>query len=162
LVRQALISGQTGLARRLLGRPFALEGEIVHGAAVGAGLRVPTANLKARNELIPRTGVYVTFLSLDGRRWESVTNIGTRPTITGRLAGPATVETHILDFEKELYGAQVCVEFLLRVREERRFDSTEALVSRIRKDVATARRLFEWIRRVAPGCLSDQAVGESR
>ena len=162
LVRQALISGQSGLARRLLGRPFALEGEIVHGAAVGASLKVPTANLQARNELIPRTGVYVTFLNLDGRRWKSVTNVGTRPTITGQLAGPATVETHVLDFEKELYGAQVCVEFLLRLREERRFESPEALVSRIGRDVATARRFFEWVRRVAPGCLPGWKVGESR
>ncbi len=162
LVRQALISGQAGLARRLLGRPFALEGEIVHGAAVGASLKVPTANLQARNELIPRTGVYVTFLNLDGRRWKSVTNVGTRPTITGQFAGPATVETHVLDFEKELYGAQVCVEFLLRVREERRFESPEALVSRISRDVATARRFFEWVRHAAPGCLADRKVGESR
>ncbi len=162
LVRQALISGQAGLARRLLGRPFSLEGEIVHGAAVGASLKVPTANLLARNELIPRTGVYVTFLNLDGRRWKSVTNIGTRPTITGQLAGPQTVETHVLDFGEELYGAKVCVEFLLRVREERRFASTEALVSRIRKDVATARRFFGWVRCVAPGCLPDDAADESR
>ena len=161
LVRQALISGQAGLARRLLGRPFALEGEIVHGAAVGASLKVPTANLLTRNELIPRTGVYVTFLNLAGRRRESVTNIGTRPTLTGQLDGPLTVETHVLDFEKELYGARVCVEFLMRVREERRFESTEVLVSRIKKDVTTARRFFEWVRRVAPGCLADAAPGQS-
>ena len=162
MVRQALISGQAGLARRLLGRPFALEGEIVHGAAVGTDLRVPTANLLSQNELIPRTGVYVTFLNLDGRRWESVTNIGTRPTLTRQLAGPLTLETHVLDFDKELYGAQVCVEFLLRLREERRFESTEALVSRIRKDVAVARRFFKWVRRVTPGCLSEDAIGRSR
>jgi riboflavin kinase / FMN adenylyltransferase len=161
LVRQALISGQAGLARRFLGRPFALEGEIVHGAAVGTSLTVPTANLLTRNELIPRTGVYVTFLDLEGRRWKSVTNIGTRPTLTGQSGGPVTVETHVLDFEKELYGARVCVEFLVRVREERRFESTEALVSRIKKDVATAHRFFEWVRRVAPGCLSDAAAGKS-
>ncbi len=161
MVRQALISGQAGLARRFLGRPFALDGEIVHGAAVGTSLKVPTANLVTRNELIPRTGVYVTFLDLDGRRWKSVTNIGTRPTLTGQSGGPLTVETHVLDFEKELYGARVCVEVLMRVREERRFESTEALVSRIKKDVATARRFFEWVQRVAPGCLSDAAAGKS-
>jgi riboflavin kinase/FMN adenylyltransferase len=162
MVRQALVSGQAGLARRFLGRPFALEGEIVHGAAVGTSLRVPTANLSARNELIPRTGVYVTFLKLDGRRHKSVTNIGTRPTVTGQLAGPLTIETHVLDFEKELYGAQACVEFLIRLREEQRFGSTGTLVSRIRKDVAAARRFFEWVRRVAPGCLSEDATGKPR
>ena len=162
MVRQALISGQAGLARRLLGRPLALEGEVVHGAAVGSGLRVPTANLQAWNELIPRTGVYVSFLTLEGRRWKSVTNIGTRPTLTGELSGPLTVETHVLDFDGELYGAQVCVEFLLRLREERRFASTEALVSRIRKDVAAARRFFEWVWRVVPECPSGDAVGRSR
>jgi riboflavin kinase/FMN adenylyltransferase len=162
MVRQALISGQAGLARRLLGRPFALGGEIVHGAAVGTSLRVPTANLSSQNELIPRTGVYVTFLNLGGRRRKSVTNIGTRPTLTGQLAGPPTVETHVLDFKEELYGARVCVEFLMRLREEQRFESTGELVSRIRKDVTAARRFFEWVRRVAPGCLSEDADGKPR
>jgi riboflavin kinase/FMN adenylyltransferase len=159
MVRQSLISGQAGLARRLLGRPFALEGEVVHGAAVGSGLRVPTANVGARNELIPRTGVYLSFLTLEDSRRKSVTNIGTRPTLTGQVAGPLTIETHILDFEGELYGAEVSVELLVRLREERRFASTDALVSRIRKDVASARRFFEWMRRVAPRCLNGDAAG---
>jgi riboflavin kinase/FMN adenylyltransferase len=158
LVRQSLISGQAGLARRLLGRPFALEGEVVHGAAAGSGLRVPTANVDARNELIPRTGVYVSFLALGDRRRKSVTNIGTRPTLTGLASGPLTVETHILDFEGELYGAEVCVELLVRLREERRFPSTDALVNRIRTDVVAARRFFEWMRQVAPQCLKEDVA----
>ena len=151
MVRQALITGQVALARRLLGRPFSLEGEVVHGTATGAHIRIPTANLRARNEIVPRTGVYVTTAVVDGGRWQGVTNIGTRPTVTGDEASEVTIETHILDFERDLYGAEIELEFLLRLREERRFPSTVELAAQIRKDVALARRYFRWLERAAPG-----------
>ncbi len=148
MVRQALVTGQVALARRLLGRPFSLEGEVVHGTGIGAGIRVPTANISSCNELSPRNGVYVTILRTNGKSYESVTNVGTRPTVTGQIAGPATVESHILDFDGDLYGAPVELDFLLRLREERRFVSTDALASRIQRDVAAARRYFAWVGRV--------------
>jgi riboflavin kinase/FMN adenylyltransferase len=155
-VRQALLSGQVGLARRLLARPFALEGQIVHGTSTGAGIRVPTANLRTSNELIPRTGVYVSILTVDGRRHWSVTNVGVRPTVTSGLDAPVTIETHLLDFDDDVYGRPVKLEFLLRLREERRFPGTDALVAQIRKDIARARRYFLWADRVSPELVTDQ------
>jgi riboflavin kinase/FMN adenylyltransferase len=140
-VRQALMSGQVALARRLLGRPYAMDGIIVHGAARGAGLRIPTANLQTANELIPRSGVYVTYLTIEGSRYQSVTNVGFRPTIAEE--DPVlTIETHLLDQNRDLYGAQVRVEYLLRLRDERKFPGPETLVAQIRRDIARARRFF--------------------
>jgi len=142
-VRQALLSGQVALARRLLGRPYTLEGEIVSGAATGSGLRVPTANLRTENELIPRMGVYVTLLTVEGNRRQSVTNIGVSPTVTGLASSaPLTIESHVLDFQQDLYGRRVALEFLVRLREERRFRDKAALVAQIGRDVARARRYF--------------------
>jgi riboflavin kinase/FMN adenylyltransferase len=156
-IRQALIAGQGGLARRLLGRPYSLEGHIVHGTAAGAGLRVPTANLQAMNELIPRNGVYVTLLSIDGRRHRSVTNIGVRPTISGSDASaPVTVETHVLDFQGDIYGRKVTLEFLLRLRDERRFPDKRALVAQIQKDVRRAERFMGWFERAVPTVMTDK------
>src|SRR6266516_2335661 len=127
-VRQSLLAGQVALARRLLGRPYALAGEIVHGDAVGAGLEIPTANLRTPNELIPRKGVYCTMLAVDGRRHRGVTNVGVRPTISGGADdAPLTIETHVLGFHGDLYGRSVSLEFLLRLRDERRFPGKDAL-----------------------------------
>jgi riboflavin kinase / FMN adenylyltransferase len=155
-VRQALLAGQVALARRLLGRPYALEGEIVHGTATGAGIAFPTANLKSPNELIPRNGVYVTLLIVDGRRHPAVTNIGVRPTVMTAAGGAAvTIETYVLDFSQNLYGRNVTVEFLLRLREERKFSGKDALAIQIRKDTLKARRYFGWLKRAAPALLAD-------
>jgi riboflavin kinase/FMN adenylyltransferase len=151
-VRQALFAGQVALARRLLGRPFALEGEIVHGAAVGTGLRIPTANLRTANELIPRNGVYTVRLTVAGQRHNGVTNIGIRPTVNPAAADsePPTIETHLLDFHGDLYGRNVELELLLYLREERRFSDTRALVIQIAKDMARARRYLSWFERDRP------------
>jgi riboflavin kinase/FMN adenylyltransferase len=158
-VRQALLAGQVALARRLLGRPYALEGEVVHGTATGAGLAFPTANLKSPNELIPRNGVYVTLLMVDGRKYPAVTNIGVRPTVTTAPGAAAvSIETYALDFRQNLYDRSVTVEFLLRLREERKFPGKDALVSQIRKDVLKARRYFGWLKQVAPALLEENSA----
>jgi riboflavin kinase/FMN adenylyltransferase len=101
-IRQALISGQVGLARRLLARPYALRGMIVHGTGTGTNLQIPTANLQSSNELIPRHGVYVTLFSVDGRRYRGVANIGFRPTVAETAS--LSIETHLLDFNQDVYG----------------------------------------------------------
>jgi len=151
-VRQALCAGQVSLARRLLGRPYALQGEIVHGTAIGTGIRVPTANLRTANELIPRNGVYVAILTCEGRRCPGVTNIGVRPTVTqDPAAAIPIVETHLLDFEGDLYGREVSLELLLYMREERCFDNVQALVVQIRRDIERARRYFRWCEKATPG-----------
>ena len=150
-IRQALIAGQVSLARRLLGRTFSLEGEIVHGAARGAGLGIPTANLRPRNELIARNGVYATILNEEGRRHWGVTNIGVRPTVTPEGTVPEmSIETHLLDFTGDLYGREVALELVLFLREERRFENARALVAQIRKDILRTRRYLRWFEAAAP------------
>jgi riboflavin kinase/FMN adenylyltransferase len=147
-VRQAVISGQAGLVRRLLARPYSISGTVIHGTSVGAGIRVPTANMDTVNELIPRKGVYVTLITIGGSRHCGVTNIGVRPTI-GQEGGarPMTIETHILEFNQNIYDRKVTLEFLVRLRDERRFPNTESLVAQIRKDVRRAERFLAACRR---------------
>lgn len=149
-IRQALVSGQVALARRLLGRPFELRGVVVHGDARGRRMKIPTANLQTPNELIPRQGIYVTLVRMDERWMKSVTSIGIRPTFLGEGETPnPTIETHILDLEQDLYGKPLSLEFFFRLRDERRFESQEALVARIWQDVACARRFFHWIEKAS-------------
>jgi riboflavin kinase/FMN adenylyltransferase len=146
-IRQALISGQVGLARRLLARPFELEGRIIRGTGIGTRLQIPTANLQTPNELIPRKGVYVVWLRLEGRRYPGVANVGFRPTVDPESTGTLSIETHLLDFNQDIYGKPVALEFLVRLRDERRFPGEQALVTQIRKDIQNARRYFHWLER---------------
>jgi riboflavin kinase/FMN adenylyltransferase len=140
-VRALLSEGRVNLARRMLGRPYGVEGRVVRGAQRGRTLGFPTANLHPQNRVIPRGGVYVTA-TLIGRQWRrSVTNIGTRPTFDGD-AEPS-VETYVMDWAGDLYGDVVRVRFLHRLRDERKFASLEELKTQIDRDSARARRYFE-------------------
>lgn len=138
-IRRALQSGEVELARDLLGRPYAIEGTVVHGASRGAGLGFPTANLDSANELIPQDGVYVTEAAGGDGALPAVTNIGTRPTFEGSAHA---VETHLLDGAADLYGREMEIRFLARLRAEIRFESPEALVAQVRRDVRQARDWF--------------------
>jgi riboflavin kinase/FMN adenylyltransferase len=161
VVRQALVYGQVSLARRLLARPFALEGTVIRGAGLGSKLRIPTANLRAENELIPRRGVYITQLRAGGDSWAGVTNIGFRPTVDGEEGAALSIETHALDFNQDIYGKRISVEFWRRVRDERRFASLDDLIARIQKDKESARRYFRWLGRagqVNPDICRDSSV----
>ena len=112
---------------------------MTHGAGRGAALGIPTANLQVANDLVPQDGVYVTETRLDGRGLPSVTNVGTRPTF-GEQA--LTVETHLLDAGADLYGRPIEIAFLARLRQELRFDSPQALVEQIHRDIERARAFF--------------------
>lgn len=140
-VRRLLSEGRVNLARRLLGRPYGVEGLVEKGAERGAGLGFPTANLHPRNRVIPRNGVYVTGTLIDGEWRRSVTNIGLRPTF-GADAEPS-VETFVLNWGGDLYGDVVRVRFLHRLRDERKFGSIEELKTQIEKDVRRAESYFE-------------------
>ena len=146
-IRQALLSGQVGLARRLLNRPYELEGSVVHGTGLGTKIGIPTANLKSPNDLIPRRGIYATLITIEGRKYESVTNVGVRPTVAVGDAAVLGIETHILDFDRDIYGKDAALEFLFRLRDERRFSGIDALVQQIHKDIANSRRYFHHLRR---------------
>jgi riboflavin kinase/FMN adenylyltransferase len=141
-VRALIQAGDMRRARWMLGRPFAIRGVQQRDRGVGTRLLVPTVNLAPYSGLVPANGVYVTRLTIGERRFQSVTNVGNRPTFEG--AG-FSVETHILDFEPIDIdeSTPLELEFLLRLREEKRFDSTEALKAQIFKDVAHANRFFQ-------------------
>jgi riboflavin kinase/FMN adenylyltransferase len=148
-VRQALISGQVGLARRLLARPFALVGTVARGTGTGTRFNFPTANLETPNELIPRRGVYVTLTTIAGRRYRGVTNIGYRPTVNKNEDAALSIETHLLDFSRDIYGREITLEFLIRLRNEHRFSGEQELIRQIKIDIGRARRYFQWLERTA-------------
>ena len=139
-IRQLLTDGNVSLARRLLGRPYGVEGLIERGAQRGAGLGFPTANLHPHNRVIPRNGVYVTGALIDGQWRRSVTNVGIRPTF-GSDSEPS-VETFVMDWAGDLYGDVVRVRFLHRLRDEQKFGSIEELTAQIKEDVQRAQSYF--------------------
>ncbi|HMG73542.1 MAG TPA: bifunctional riboflavin kinase/FAD synthetase [Pyrinomonadaceae bacterium] len=140
-VRELLQQGKVNIARRMLGRPYGVEGRVVRGAERGATLGFPTANLHPQNRVIPRNGVYVTATLIDGQWRRSVTNIGTRPTFGSD--NESSVETFVMDWSGDLYGDVVRVRFLHRLREEKKFSSIDELKSQIDRDVARAHNYFE-------------------
>lgn len=146
-VRACVAAGELEMARRLLGRPHRLVGEVVHGEARGRALGFPTANLAvAAGMALPPDGVYATRLAVgsDGAGWRAITNIGTRPTFGG---GARTVETFVLEegmeTELDLYGEEVMLSLYRHVRPEMAFASPAELVAQIQKDVAQVRAYFE-------------------
>jgi riboflavin kinase/FMN adenylyltransferase len=140
-IRELLQQGQVNLARRMLGRPYGVEGRVVRGEQRGAELGFPTANLQPQNRVIPRKGVYVTAALIDGQWRRSVTNIGTRPTFGSE--NETSVETFVMNWSGDLYGDVVRVRFLHRLREEKKFTSIEELKSQIERDVTQAGNYFE-------------------
>ncbi|HEV2837536.1 MAG TPA: bifunctional riboflavin kinase/FAD synthetase [Pyrinomonadaceae bacterium] len=140
-IRQLLARGQVNLARRMLGRPYGVEGRVERGSERGHKLGFPTANLHPNNRVIPRNGVYVTGTLIDGQWRRSVTNVGLRPTF-GDASEPS-VETFVLNWDGDLYGDVVRVRFLYRLRDERKFGSVEELTRQIKRDVARAESYFE-------------------
>lgn len=139
-IRAAVESGDVERAAAMLGRPFATEGEVIRGDGRGRKLSFPTANVAVENELIPRRGVYVTEAMVLAARYPSVTNVGTRPTFGGESL---VVETHLLDFDDDLYGERIEVRFLARLRDERRFAGMDELADQIARDRAAAAAFFQ-------------------
>ncbi len=140
-VRRLVESGNVSLACRFLERPFALEGRVVAGHGIGAKQTVPTLNLETDAEVLPAVGVYITrtFDRGSHRNWESITNVGYRPTFGGdRL----TIETFLLSPFNGETPDEIRVEFLHRVREERKFEDAEKLKAQILKDVGRAQTYF--------------------
>jgi riboflavin kinase/FMN adenylyltransferase len=139
-IRELLRVGEVGQVAPLLGRPFAVEAEVVQGDQRGRTIGFPTANLAVWDELLlPARGVYAGWATVDGVRWPAVTNIGVRPTFDGQRQ---TVEAHLLDFAGDLYGKSLNLTFEFRLRGEQKFSGIEALVAQIRADVEAGRRLL--------------------
>jgi len=142
-IRSHLAAGRVERAAQMLGRPFNLRGSVIPGDGRGHSIGIPTANLNVwAGRAIPSPGVYVCRTQLNGRVWAAVTNIGVRPTFENSPVA-ARVEAHLLDFDADLYGQELPLEFIARLRDEQRFPSVEALVAQIRSDIAQARRILE-------------------
>jgi riboflavin kinase/FMN adenylyltransferase len=136
-IRAALQAGDLPRAAKLLGRPYAVQGEVVRGVGRGRTLGFPTANVKTGRPLPLPAGVYACHAFLGSGRYRAVINVGVRPTF-GETE--PTVEAHLLDFSGDLYGSPIKLQFLRRLRDERKFPDVEALRTQIAQDVAAARR----------------------
>lgn len=137
-IRELLQQGDAEQARRFLGYPYAITGEVRHGKGLGRTIGAPTLNvIPAGGLLIPAYGVYATRVSIAGRQYNAVTNVGVRPTVDEN--GGVTVESHLLDVSEQLYGKECRVEFLKCLRPERRFADLGALQAQIAKDMSDAR-----------------------
>ena len=133
-VRTALVAGDVTTAEQMLGYRYGLFGVVVAGNRIGRTLGFPTANMQLYEplKLVPGNGVYAVWVDVLGRRYKGVCNIGTRPTVG--LGGARTIETHILDFDEDIYGLDLCIEFCARLRDERRFDSLDLLKRQLALD----------------------------
>jgi len=140
-IRAALAAGDLGMAEKLLGRSYRMSGRVVHGDQRGRTIGYPTANIYLHRRVTPLLGVYaVDVFGLDKEPLKGVANIGIRPTVNGRTC---LLEVHVFDFADDIYGRHVQVEFLAKLRDEKRFESIAALKQQIQKDEQTARGFFE-------------------
>ena len=139
-IREALAAGNFALAEKLLGRPYFIMGRVVYGRQLGRELGVPTANIQLRRYRAALEGVYaVTVTGIDDKTYEGIANIGIRPTVDGR---EPLLEVHIFDFDGDIYGRLLTVEFCRKLRDEQQFDGLDALKAQIHYDLATARDWF--------------------
>ena len=147
LIRKQISDGDVTHAARLLGRPFALTGEVIPGSGSGRKFLFPTLNLKPDQELLPARGVYITRTVLEGETssHRSVTNIGMRPTFNGSAL---TIETHLLDYSGNFTPRHIEVRFWKRLREEKKFASPGDLRLQIARDISTANKFFARLRRL--------------
>ena len=141
-IRHEIQSGNFHEASKLLGRRYELCGEVVEGKKMGRTLGFPTANLKTDGLALPPNGVYVARVVEDEKVYPAVLNVGVRPTVDGEASKPSpVVEVHIFDFDKNLYGRRLRVRFGPKLREERKFESLDALRAQITRDANEARTI---------------------
>ena len=138
-IRKLIELGNVAEAARLLGHPYSLHGPVIHGDARGRTINVPTANIGYSTEkMIPAKGIYACWAYLDDKKYRAAINIGTNPTFTPDKRS-ANIEAHLLDFRREIYGEDVRLQFVARLRDELKFDSVDVLIDQIWKDVEIAR-----------------------
>jgi riboflavin kinase/FMN adenylyltransferase len=139
-IRQLVMAGEVDAVQPFLGRFYQLRGTVTTGRDRGGKLLgFPTANINIQDELCPKTGVYAVTVEIDGDSYDGVANIGYSPTFDDNMF---TVEVHLLDFNKDIYGRHIRVNFIKRIRDERKYPDFSALAERIKQDVAEARRII--------------------
>lgn len=132
-IRNLINDGNVSEIKDFLGRNYFLEGEVIHARKIGRTIGFPTANLKAEDKLIiPKNGIYAVKVYIKNKVYYGATNIGYNPTVNGKVL---SIETNIIDFDEEIYGEIIRVEFLDRIRDEKKFNSLDELKSQLRKDV---------------------------
>jgi riboflavin kinase/FMN adenylyltransferase len=136
-LREALAAGDLDLAQALTGRPFRIAGRVGHGQRLGRTLGYPTANIRLERHRVPLSGIYAVRAEVAGVTYPAVASLGTRPTVAGV---EPWLETHLFDFDGDLYGRPMCVEFVAKLRDEERFASLAALTEQMHADAAAARR----------------------
>jgi riboflavin kinase/FMN adenylyltransferase len=139
-LRRLVADGRVGLARKWLGWPYTLHGQVRHGEGRGSDIGMPTANLHTLHEIIPRPGIYAVLAGLSGRAWPSLCYIGCKPTFHDEA--PLTIEVYIPGWRGPLYGRRLEVEFLEFLRPDRRFKNAEALLRQVEKDWQKARQAW--------------------
>ncbi len=141
-VREALARGDIEHAEELLGRAFVIAGRVMHGRKLGRAIGFPTANIQVRRKRLPLSGVFAVAVSgIAAQPLPGAANVGVRPTLAEGLK--PVLEVHLLDFDRDIYGAHVDVNFLHRLRDEEKFESLDALKAQIARDIAAVRRFFE-------------------
>jgi riboflavin kinase/FMN adenylyltransferase len=140
-IRKALADGDMEKAQKLLGRPFRLQGRVVSGDKRGIKLGFPTANLEAApGQALPASGVYACRAHVEGQAYPAMTNIGTRPTFGG---GQQLVEVYLLDYNGDLYGQELAIDIIERLRDEKKFDTAEQLKEQIARDIKQGQTLLK-------------------
>ena len=139
-IRELIENGEMSTAVKFLGHPHILTGQVIHGRHLGSTLGIPTANLRLPAELaVPKYGVYMCLCVIDGKEYPAVTNVGVRPTVSGQ---DVTVEPWILDYEGDLYGREITLEFYRFLRPERKFPDLQALKAEILRNADQTRAYF--------------------
>ncbi len=140
VIRELLETGDVQSAQELLGRAYALNGTIQQGKHLGRQYKIPTANLKTDTlKIMPKSGVYFTRITVDGKSYDGLTNLGHNPTFKDH---PYSIETYIYDFNEDIYGKPVKLEFLKRIRSDMKFDSVDALFKQIHSDIIKCNMLY--------------------
>jgi len=138
IIRSALKSGDLSTANTMLGYPYFIKGTVEHGDGRGKHIGIPTANISVwEKKLIPSEGVYAAYIYINKKKFPTVVSIGYRPTFY-ELPGQQTIEAHILNFSEQIYGMQIKLQFISRLREEKKFGSVKELMNQVRKDISDA------------------------
>ena len=141
-IRKALEEGRVEEAAKLLGREYSINGTVVHGKAIGRSLSFPTANIFPKEgKLTPKEGVYYTRVMALGEEYDAMTNIGRNPSISAE--NPITIESHLLDFDRDIYGEKIRVSFVRRIREQKQFPNLEDLKAQLKMDLLTVEQFRE-------------------
>lgn len=138
-IRELVREGNLKKAARFLGYNFYIEGQVKEGEKRGRQIGFPTANIETDWDILPKVGVYATWTNVDGEKYQSITNIGYRPTFGHN---ELLIETHIFGFNDDIYRKRIKIEFVDRVRDERKFDGPQALVEQIKKDVENVKEIL--------------------